>query len=371
MKTLAAVASEREFEILPYFWTMTLHEPYMRRCLQLASLGAGNTAPNPMVGAVLVHDDVIIGEGLHQQYGQAHAEVNCINSVSEQNQHLIHKSTLYVSLEPCVHFGKTPPCADLIIAKKIPRVVIGCKDNYEEVNGKGIEKLLAAGVEVITGVLEKEAKDLNKRFFTFFQTKRPYVILKWAQTSDKIIGKADKSRLFISNEFTNRMVHRWRSEEAAIMVGTYTAMHDNPSLTVRLVNGKNPVRIVIDNDLKLPSSLHLFDGAVPVIVFNNVKLETNGAVQYYKIDKGENDIEQMLQVLFQLKIQSVLVEGGATLLQSFIASGYWDEARIITNTEMKVETGIKAPVLQNEIFISEENIQADKISYYRNAVKSL
>lgn len=350
---------------------MTLHQTYMQRCLQLASLGAGSVAPNPMVGAVLVHDNVIIGEGFHQHYGMAHAEVNCINSVSEQNNHLISQSTLYVSLEPCAHFGKTPPCADLIIAKKIPTVVIGCKDNYEEVNGKGIEKLRSAGVEVITGVLENEAKNLNKRFFTFFQLKRPYVILKWAQTNNKIIGNTDKSRLIISNEITSRLVHRWRSEEAAIMVGTYTAVHDNPSLTVRLVNGKNPVRIVIDNDLKLPSSLHLFDGTVPTIVFNKIKQETSSAVQYYKIDKREDDIEQMLGILFQLKIQSVLVEGGATLLQSFINAGYWDEARVITNTEMKADAGIKAPVLQNEIFISEENIQADNISYYRKAGKNL
>lgn len=350
---------------------MTLHETYMQRCLQLASLGAGNVAPNPMVGAVLVHDNVIIGEGYHQQYGQPHAEVNCINNVSEQNRHLISKSTLYVSLEPCVHFGKTPPCADLIIAKKIPTVVIGCKDNYEEVNGKGIEKLLAAGVEVITGVSENEAKELNKRFFTFFKNKRPYIILKWAQTKDGFIADADSSRLLISNEFTNRLVHKWRSEEVAIMVGTYTAMHDNPSLTVRLVEGKNPVRIVIDNDLKLPPSLHLFDGAVPTIVFNKVKQETNGAVQFYKIEESENDIKQMLSVLFQLKIQSVLIEGGATLHQSFINTGCWDEARIITNTEMKIDAGIKAPVLQNEFFISEENIQADNISYYRNAGKNL
>ncbi|MFT3680898.1 MAG: bifunctional diaminohydroxyphosphoribosylaminopyrimidine deaminase/5-amino-6-(5-phosphoribosylamino)uracil reductase RibD [Ferruginibacter sp.] len=346
---------------------MTLHETYMQRCLELALLGAGKVAPNPMVGAVLVHNNIIIGEGFHQQYGMAHAEVNCINNVAEHNKGLIEKSTLYVSLEPCAHFGKTPPCADLIIAKKIPRVVIGCKDNYEEVNGKGIEKLRAAGVEVTAGVLEKEARDLNLRFFTCNKNKRPYIILKWAQTADGIIGNTDHSRLMISNEFTNRLVHRWRSEEAAIMVGTYTAMYDDPSLTVRLVQGKNPVRIVIDNDLKLPASLHLFDGSVPTIVFNKMKEETGGTIQYYKLDDSQNDLGQILETLFRLKIQSVLIEGGAALIQSFINSNYWDEARVITNTGMKAAAGKAAPVLGEAVFLSEEHIQSDNIRYYRNA----
>src|SRR5436190_12432373 len=199
---------------------MSSDDTYMQRCLQLALLGAGSVAPNPMVGAVLVYDNVIIGEGYHQQYGKAHAEVNCINSVSEQYKTVIEKSTLYVSLEPCAHFGKTPPCADLIIANKIPRVVIGCMDNYLEVNGRGIEKLRSAGIDVITGVLEREAVELNQRFFTFHQLLRPYIILKWAESKDGKIAKIDYSKVAISNEYSNRMVHKWRSEEAAIMVGT-------------------------------------------------------------------------------------------------------------------------------------------------------
>ena len=230
----------------------------MTRCLQLAQLGAGNVAPNPMVGAVLVYEEKIIGEGYHRKYGEAHAEVNCINSVKESNRELIEKSTLYVSLEPCSHYGKTPPCSDLIIQNKIKKVVIGCQDIYKEVSGKGILKLRNAGVEVISGVLEKESVDLNKRFFTFHQKFRPYIILKWAQTANTKIGSTNE-RILISNEYTNRLVHKWRSEEAAVLVGTNTAVQDDPFLTTRLWKGKNPVRIVIDKELKLPPSLNIFD----------------------------------------------------------------------------------------------------------------
>ncbi len=228
----------------------------MQRCLGLAKLGAGHVAPNPMVGAVLVYNDRIIGEGYHQQYGKAHAEVNCINSVKEDDIQLIEKSTLYVSLEPCAHYGKTPPCADLIIAKKIPTVVIACRDTYEEVNGRGIDKLKAANVNVIVGVLEKDAIELNKRFFTFYTKHRPYIILKWAQSNDGKIANADHSRVFISNEESNRLVHKWRSEEAAILVGTNTALYDDPELTTRLWTGNNPIRLVIDMEVKLPISLN-------------------------------------------------------------------------------------------------------------------
>ena len=234
---------------------MSLHDPYMQRCFQLALIGAGNVAPNPMVGAVLVYEDRIIGEGYHQQYGKAHAEVNCLQNVSQQDYPLIEKSTLYVSLEPCAHYGKTAPCTDLIIAKKIPRVVIGCRDRYKEVNGRGIEKLRYEGIEVITGILEAQAIDLNRRFFTFHQLERPFILLKWAQSSDrKIAGNSDtqngtaadtflQKRSLISNEISNRLVHKWRSEEAAIMVGTRTALQDNPALTTRLWTGNCPLRI--------------------------------------------------------------------------------------------------------------------------------
>lgn len=327
-------------------------------------MGAGYVAPNPMVGAVLVYNDSIIGEGFHQQYGQAHAEVNCINSVAEENEQFIEKSTLYVSLEPCAHFGKTPPCADLIIKNNIPKVVIGCRDSYVAVNGKGIEKLTAAGVDVTVGVLEDEALALNKRFFTFHQQQRPYIILKWAQSNDEKIATTANERIFISNACSNRMVHQWRSEEAAIMVGTNTALKDNPALTTRLVTGNNPVRLVIDMDLKLPASLQLFDGAVRTFVFNAVKQLEGEILSFYKVDRKEKIIPRILSVLYQQKIQSVIVEGGAQLLQSFIDENLWDEARIITNTEMVIGKGIDAPALPNKKLIKEEISGTDKIEYF-------
>ena len=330
-------------------------------------MGAGYVAPNPMVGAVLVYNDRIIGEGFHQQYGQAHAEVNCINSVAEENKQFIEKSTLYVSLEPCVHFGKTPPCANLIIKNNIPKVVIACRDSYNEVNGKGIEKLTAADVDVTVGILEDEAIALNKRFFTFHQQQRPYIILKWAQSNDEKIAAASNERIFISNACSNRLVHQWRSEEAAIMVGTNTALKDNPALTTRLVAGNNPVRLVIDMDLKLPASLQLFDGVVKTFVFNAVKQEEDEMFSFYKVDKKEKIIPQVLSVLYQQKIQSVLVEGGAKLLQSFIDENLWDEARVITNVEMVIGKGIDAPVLANKKLIKEEISGTDKIEYFLNS----
>lgn len=343
---------------------MTIDEKYIYRCLQLARLGAGNAAPNPMVGAVLVYKNKIIGEGYHQQYGQAHAEVNCLNSVGVEEKLQIDKSILYVSLEPCAHYGKTPPCADLIIKNKIPKVVVGCKDSYGEVNGKGIGKLRAAGIEVTVGVLENESIELNKRFFTFHQQQRPYIILKWTQSADGKIGSNDGERVFISNEFSNRLVHQWRSEEAAIMVGTNTALKDNPSLTTRLYPGHNPARIVIDMECKLPSSSHLLDGTVKTIVFNGIKQQEEENLSFYKIEK--NNHSQILNTLYQLKIQSLIIEGGAALLQSFIDANLWDEARVITNTEMKIETGISAPVLKHQKLTNTQDLLSDKIEYFIN-----
>lgn len=340
------------------------HKLYMQRCFQLAKLGAGNVAPNPMVGAVLVYNGRIIGEGYHQQYGQAHAEVNCINSVTEENTHLVEKSTLYVSLEPCAHFGKTPPCADLIIKNKIKVVVIACRDKYLEVDGKGIEKLRAAKIEVITPVLEEQAMELNKRFFTFHNKQRPYIILKWAQTAGHKIANSDNGRLYISNEFTNRKVHKWRSEEGSILIGTNTALEDDPSLTNRFWGGKNPVRLVIDKELKLPASLKLFDGKVKTIVFNCIKHEEKGAVLYYKILHQKSLIAQILVALYQLKIESVLVEGGTKLLQSFIDEACWDEARVITNTALVIDGGVAAPLLFNACKLFSESILNDTVDYY-------
>lgn len=338
----------------------------MLRCLQLAQLGKGNVAPNPMVGAVLVYKNTIIGEGYHQKYAQAHAEVNCINSVAEENKHLILRSTLYVSLEPCNHFGKTPPCTDLIVKNKIPKVVIGCKDNYEEVNGKGIKRLTDSGVEVVVEVLEHKCISLNKRFFCYNQNKRPYIILKWAQSENAKISDNGVERTLISNSITNKLVHKWRSEEASIMVGSNTALKDNPALTVRDYFGNNPVRIVVDINLKLPASLQLFDGTVKTIVFNGQKQKEDKIFSYYKISEKEKNISEILNILYTLQIQSVIVEGGAKLLQSFIDTNLWDEARIITNTVLTISDGLNAPELQYEKLTGSHYFLTDKIEYFTN-----
>lgn len=392
------------------------HEHYMQRCLQLAFLGCGEVAPNPMVGAVLVHGDVIIGEGYHREYGKAHAEVNAIAAVAEAHRHLLPQSTLYVSLEPCAHFGKTPPCADLIIEKKIPRVVVGCRDPFPEVAGKGIEKLQAAGVEVTVGVLEKACTGLNKRFFLFYTEHRPYVTLKWAQTADAKIaslsqippkdelaaiqnqltegpnGAANsergngaaaasllgekKRRLFISNDYTARLVHKWRGEEMAIAVGTNTALLDDPELSTRHWPGTDPVRVVVDLNLRLPQSLKLFNGRIPTIVFNlhrhTLPIEkmtrselVDMGVAYYQVTGDVKLVHQLLNGLYRLGIQSLLVEGGTQLLQSFIDEGLWDEARIITNEQLTIGQGLPAPQLKNSLLLSSEHLFSDIIRTYR------
>jgi diaminohydroxyphosphoribosylaminopyrimidine deaminase / 5-amino-6-(5-phosphoribosylamino)uracil reductase len=325
-------------------------EKYMARCLELAIKGAGNVAPNPLVGAVLVYKDTIIGEGYHEQYGKAHAEVNCINNVSEANKKFVAQSTLYVSLEPCAHFGKTPPCCNLIIEKKIPAVVIGCLDSYTEVNGKGIVQLKAAGIDVATGLLESPAKEMNKRFFTFHQLKRPYVILKWAQSKDKKIAQKDFASVPITNPITNRLVHKWRSEEAAIMVGTNTAIYDNPSLTTRLWKGKSPVRIVIDKTLRVSHAAHLLDGEVPTIIFNHLLEKEEGHIVYVKLLASLPMLPQIMEKLFR----------------SFIDQNLWDEARVITNTAMDIVEGINAPLLQKQAPQLLQNIETDALAIYYN-----
>jgi diaminohydroxyphosphoribosylaminopyrimidine deaminase/5-amino-6-(5-phosphoribosylamino)uracil reductase len=317
-----------------------------------------------MVGAVLVHGDRIIGEGYHQIYGMAHAEVNCIASVQAEDRPLIRESTMYVSLEPCAHFGKTPPCADLIIREGIPRVVVGCRDPFPQVDGKGIEKLRDAGVEVMVGVLEQECLELNRRFFSFHTKHRPYIVLKWAQSINGKIG-GNGERILISNDYTNRLVHKWRSEEASIMVGTNTALMDDPSLTVRLWKGVNPVRLVVDRDLRLPQGLRLFDGGVRTIIFNEQVHEQRGNVEYYQLAADSNLVHQVAVALYQLKITSVLVEGGAALLQSFIDAGYWDEARVITNENLQIPGGLASPALRRERLVGQERLFSDVINYYR------
>ncbi|WP_262886306.1 bifunctional diaminohydroxyphosphoribosylaminopyrimidine deaminase/5-amino-6-(5-phosphoribosylamino)uracil reductase RibD [Sediminibacterium roseum] len=339
-------------------------ESFMHRCLYLARQGAGHVAPNPMVGAVLVHNGIIIGEGYHQEYGKAHAEVNCIASVAGKDVPLIPSSTLYVSLEPCAHFGKTPPCSDLIIHHRIPKVVIGCRDPFPEVNGKGVEKLKKAGVEVVTGVLEHDCIALNKRFFTSVVQKRPYIILKWAQTADGKISGGTGQRLLITGERANRIVHQWRSEEAAILVGTNTALLDDPSLTNRLWSGKNPTRLVLDLSLRLPHHLRLFDRSVKTIVFNSTTNKENGDLIYQKIDASNHMVNEIVKAAHQHRLQSLLVEGGTKLLQSFIDAGLWDEARIITNPSLHAGQGLPAPLLQHAEMTKEENAGTDVVKYF-------
>jgi diaminohydroxyphosphoribosylaminopyrimidine deaminase / 5-amino-6-(5-phosphoribosylamino)uracil reductase len=359
---------------------MTLHEKYMRRCIGLANLGAGQVAPNPMVGAALVFEDRIIGEGYHKKFGEAHAEPNCLASVKDEDRHLISQSTLYVSLEPCVHFGKTPPCVDLIIKNKIPRLVVGCRDPFVEVKDKGIEKLKEAGIE-IDFALEKECRELNKRFMVFHEQHRPYIILKWAETADGFIGASpqnnpDSVRLMISNAFTNRVVHKWRSEEAAILIGTNTARMDDPQLTTRLWTGNNPLRLVVDMNLSLPASLKLFDQAAGTIVFNAIRHDLKDAssspalrektgVRFYQVTEDVSLPHQLTNALYHMRIQSVIVEGGPRLLQSFIDDGMWDEARIIKNEKLKIKNGFAAPVLDKCIKVSEEIVVSDKIGIFK------
>lgn len=305
-------------------------EKYMQRALQLAGYGLGTTAPNPMVGAVLVYKDKIIAEGYHRKYGEAHAEVNCIRNVRAEERHLIQKATLYVTLEPCSHYGKTPPCSDLIIKSGIPKIIIGTADPFPKVSGSGIKKLTEAGMEVITGVKEKACADLNKRFFTFHTRKRPYLILKWAQSPDGYISLAGKRPVRISNSYTDRVVHRWRSEEMAILIGSQTAISDNPRLNNRLWSGSSPKRLVIDRKNVLTDNLHLLSDQAPAFIFNLTKMERRGNKEWIRLSETSDFLDQIMDSLYERNIQSVLIEGGATLLQAFIDKGLWDEARIIT-----------------------------------------
>ena len=344
--------------------TNTIDEIFMRRCLELAAMGAGNVAPNPMVGAVLVHQGRIIGEGYHRQYGQAHAEVNCVNSVREADKVLIPLSTMYVSLEPCAHHGKTPPCADLIVSQRIPEVVIGCVDTFSAVAGKGIEKLEKAGIRVHTRMLEEACRAINRRFFTFHEKKRPYIILKWAQCANGLIAGAEGAPVKISNKYTDRLVHKWRSEEMSILVGTRTALMDNPKLTNRLWTGKDPVRLVIDRALKIPRHYHLWDGTVPTIFITAESEDSNGLTEQMQLDFKQPILPQLLEKLHNRHIQSILVEGGSYLLEQFIAAGLWDEARVITGT-VTLPGGLAAPALSDATLIHTEQVDTDRIDFYQ------
>ncbi|QKJ29817.1 bifunctional diaminohydroxyphosphoribosylaminopyrimidine deaminase/5-amino-6-(5-phosphoribosylamino)uracil reductase RibD [Mucilaginibacter mali] len=343
---------------------MSVHHKYLQRCIELAQLGAGYVSPNPMVGAVIVHDGDIIGEGYHQKYGGPHAEVNAVNSVLSKYDNavaLLQASTIYVSLEPCAHYGKTPPCADLIIKHRIPTVVVGCRDPFNQVNGKGIEKLQEAGIEVITGVMEQECLDLNRRFFTRVQKQRPYIILKWAQAQDGFFAPDDDSQYWITGPEARKLVHKWRSEEDAVLVGKNTARIDNPQLNIREWEGRSPKRVVIDRRLELSHDLHLFDQSVETFVFNEIKTDIDGRIKYIALEDFDNYVPQY--IMFQLylqDVQSVIIEGGAATLNSFIAAGLWDEARVFTGNKI-LGNGIQSPLIKGvkyeEYIIGSDQLQ--------------
>ena len=324
------------------------HEIYIKRCIELARNGLGTTYPNPLVGSVIVVDDKIIGEGWHRKAGEAHAEVHAINSVKDKS--LLKKATIYVSLEPCSHFGKTPPCADLIVRNEIPKVVIGTVDPNNQVAGKGIERLKNAGIEVLVGVLESDCIALNKRFFTFHNKKRPYIVLKWAEGTDGFIAPTfhqenKREPVWITNTLSRQLVHKWRSEEQAILVGANTAIIDNPRLDTRDWQGNNPTRVVIDRAGRIPEQSFVFDKSIPTIVFTTQKNSKNIENCIFEaIDFEQNVVLQMMQKLYEHQLQSVIVEGGASTIQYFIDSGLWDEARVFIGTTTFVN-GIKAPVI--------------------------
>jgi len=332
---------------------MSSSEIFMQRCLDLALLGMGDVAPNPMVGCVIVHDGIIIGEGYHEKFGQPHAEVNAIRSI--KNPELLAQSTLYVSLEPCTHFGKTPPCSDLIIESQIPQVVIGTIDPFAEVAGKGIERMRNVGINVEVGVLEKECRELNRRFFTFHEKKRPYILLKWAQTLDGFID-TDRTETqhptWITNALAKRLVHKQRSEESAILIGTNTAEFDNPALTVREWTGNQPVRLVIDRTSRLSHRLHIFDQEAPTWVFTRHEQIDLENVKFIMLDFEQNILPQLLVGLYERGILSVVVEGGGKLLNSFLEAGLWDEAFVYTGNQF-FGKGVAAPNISGETIACE------------------
>jgi diaminohydroxyphosphoribosylaminopyrimidine deaminase/5-amino-6-(5-phosphoribosylamino)uracil reductase len=347
---------------------VNIHEKYIRRCIALAKNGFGTTYPNPMVGSVIVYNDQIIGEGWHKKAGEPHAEVNAIASVKDKS--LLKKATLYVSLEPCSHFGKTPPCCDLIIANQIPNVVVGTVDTNEKVAGNGIKKLIAAGANVTVGVLEKECHELNKRFFTFHEKKRPYIILKWAESQDGFLApkkELDQERqpIWITNQYSRQLVHKWRSEEQAILVGTQTVMEDNPKLDVRDWSGNNPARVVLDRNNQIHKESHILNDSTKTIVFTGSEISTTKKNTTFEIlDFNQNIVPQILSVLHYHQIQSIIIEGGTKTLQFFIDLNLWDEARIfIGNTFF--EKGVKAPHLIRKN-TTKKHIENDELLYIRN-----
>lgn len=341
----------------------------MQRCLELASLGMGSVSPNPMVGCVIVHNHRVIGEGYHKKFGEAHAEVNAINSVLQQYgelaEDMLANATAYVSLEPCAHFGKTPPCADLLIRYRIKKVVIGNTDPFADVNGKGIEKLKNAGIEVVSGVLESQCSYLNRRFFTRIKQQRPYIILKWASTANGFFAPKNTVQKWISGPLSKKLVHKWRTEEDAILIGKQTALADNPQLNSREWQGKNPVRILIDRDLQVPSSNYIYNNEAKTIVLNEVKTEVQGNIHFIQMEDMQYYLPQKIAFqLYLMDIQSIIIEGGANTLNQFIKAGLWDEARVFTSASSWKE-GIASPVI-NGIMTDRYQIEQDNLTIYQN-----
>lgn len=341
---------------------MKTHEYFMEKCIDLAKKGIQDVSPNPMVGSIIVYNDEIIGQGYHEKYGSSHAEVNAINSV--QDKSLLEKSTLYVNLEPCCHHGKTPPCTNLIIEKKIPKVVIGCKDSYSKVSGNGIKKLRNNLIEVIDCVLDKKCKELNRRFFSFHEKKRPYIILKWAKSKDNYIAPINQDKPFwMTCEKSKELVHRWRAQEDSILVGRKTVIADNPLLTVRLYNGKNPVRIIIDKNLTINQNLKIYNKEANTIILNQEKSLIDGKNIFVKIDFN-NFLENMLNELYNRNILSVIVEGGAETINSFINRDLFDEIRVFTTTKI-LKNGIISPNIPKLNLLSKNIIDKDILEIFR------
>ncbi|PJJ62557.1 bifunctional diaminohydroxyphosphoribosylaminopyrimidine deaminase/5-amino-6-(5-phosphoribosylamino)uracil reductase RibD [Chryseobacterium geocarposphaerae] len=336
-------------------------EFYIRRCIELAQKAIGNTYPNPLVGSVIVHNEKIIGEGYHHKAGEPHAEINAINSVKDKS--LIPESTIYVSLEPCAHYGKTPPCALKIKELGFKKVVIGAMDSHDKVNGKGKKIIQDAGIEVVSGILENECIELNKRFFTYHEKKRPYIILKWAESGDGFLDK-DFKPTSISNTLVNQFVHQLRANEHAILVGTQTALNDNPSLTVRNVKGVNPVRILIDFNLKVPHDFSIYNNQAKTLIFNSIKEENKENIHFIRIEK-ENFPHDLMSSLYKEQIQSVIIEGGRFTLQQFIDENLWDEAIVIKNEDLKLENGTKAPTLSNIKPCKTEYFRGNTIEFFQ------
>jgi diaminohydroxyphosphoribosylaminopyrimidine deaminase/5-amino-6-(5-phosphoribosylamino)uracil reductase len=345
---------------------MNNHEHYIARCIELAKNGFGTTYPNPMVGSVIVYKDKIIGEGWHKKSGEPHAEVNAIRSVKDKS--LLEKATIYVSLEPCSHYGKTPPCCDLIIENKIPNVVIGTVDSNIKVAGSGIKRLREAGANVVVGILEKECHELNQRFFTFHEKKRPYIILKWAETQDGFIApfeKTEKKPMWITTSYSRQLVHKWRTEEQGILVGTQTVIDDNPQLNARDWHGNNPIRVVIDQNNRILKTAQVFDNQIKTIFFtkNKKSVSTENTI-FEVVDFLQNIAQQIVERLYQHQIQSIIIEGGAQTLQTFINANLWDEARVFIGNN-KFSNGTKAPII-NTTPSKKEKIGTDELLIFKN-----